>query len=67
MASPWLFGFTDVVYLPHLLLGLFAVVASLLTETKPLSKRPPYHQHDDMHAHPADMSEEEARPPYPEA
>jgi len=33
--SPFLFGFADRVYLPHLLFGLFSVVASLLTQTEP--------------------------------
>jgi hypothetical protein len=33
--SPWLFGFADRVYLPHLLFGLFSVVASLATRTAP--------------------------------
>jgi hypothetical protein len=35
-ASPWLFGFADRVYLPHLLFGLFSVAASLVTRTDPL-------------------------------
>jgi hypothetical protein len=35
-ASPWLFGFVDRVYLPHLLFGLFSVAASLVTRTDPL-------------------------------
>jgi hypothetical protein len=30
-ASPWLFGFADQVYLPHLIMGLFQTIASLLT------------------------------------
>lgn len=30
-ASPFLLGFSDEVYLPHLLFGLFSVVASLIT------------------------------------
>ena len=34
--SPWLFGFADRVYLPHLLFGLFSVAASLITRTDPL-------------------------------
>ena len=34
-ASPWLFGFADRVYLPHLLFGLFATVASLTTVKQP--------------------------------
>ncbi len=33
--SPWLFGFADTVYLPHLLFGLFAIGASLITRTTP--------------------------------
>lgn len=34
--SPWLFGFADRVYGPHLLFGLFSVAASLTTRTDPL-------------------------------
>lgn len=34
-SSPWLFGFHDRVYLPHLVLGLFEIVASLVTQTVP--------------------------------
>ncbi|HZH25959.1 MAG TPA: SPW repeat protein [Azospirillaceae bacterium] len=34
-ASPWLFGFADRVYLPHLLFGLFSVVACLVTRLEP--------------------------------
>lgn len=33
--SPWLFGFSDVVFLPHLLFGIFEIIASLITETIP--------------------------------
>ena len=29
--SPWLFGFNDVVYLPHLVVGLLAIGAGLCT------------------------------------
>jgi len=32
-ASPWLFGFADRVFWPHLAFGLFSVVASLITRT----------------------------------
>lgn len=32
-ASPWLFGFADTVYLPHLVLGIFEIIASLITKT----------------------------------
>lgn len=30
-ASPWILGFADQVYLPHLILGLFETAAGLLT------------------------------------
>lgn len=36
--SPWLFGFADVVYLPHLVLGFAEVGMSLITKTEPLRK-----------------------------
>jgi len=34
-ASPWLFGFAERVYLPHLLLGLFEIAASSMTRLTP--------------------------------
>jgi len=34
-ASPWLFGFSDYVFWPHLLLGIFEIGASLFTQTIP--------------------------------
>ena len=34
-ASPWLFGFSDFVYLPHLILGILEIGASLMTERAP--------------------------------
>jgi hypothetical protein len=34
-ASPWLFGFSDYVYLPHLILGIGDVGAALMTEKTP--------------------------------
>ena len=36
-ASPWIFGFAGRVFWPHLLFGLFSVVAGLTTETIPRS------------------------------
>lgn len=33
--SPWLFGFADVVYLPHLLVGIFSIFAGLTTQKVP--------------------------------
>lgn len=34
-ASPWLFGFADEVYLPHLILGIIEIGASLMTKIHP--------------------------------
>jgi hypothetical protein len=34
-ASPWLFGFSDQVWMPHFLLGAFEVIVSLVTRTAP--------------------------------
>ncbi|WP_187264264.1 SPW repeat protein [Pontibacter beigongshangensis] len=33
--SPWLFGFADVVYTPHLIFGIFSILASLTTHRVP--------------------------------
>lgn len=35
LVSPWLFGFADTVYLPHVVLGLLEIGASLTTEKQP--------------------------------
>src|SRR5687768_5597690 len=42
-ASPWLLGFSDYVYLPHLILGIFEIGAVLMTETAP--SRAASHRH----------------------
>lgn len=34
-ASPWLFGFINEIYLPHLVLGLFEMAAALMTRKVP--------------------------------
>lgn len=34
-ASPWIFGFSDFVYLPHLVLGLAEIGAAVFTEREP--------------------------------
>jgi hypothetical protein len=34
-ASPWIFGFADTVYLPHLILGLAEIGAALMTQKTP--------------------------------
>jgi len=33
-ASPWIFGFSDYVYLPHLVFGVFEIAMASLTQTK---------------------------------
>jgi hypothetical protein len=35
LASPWVFGFADVVYVPHVLFGLLEILVSLTTQTRP--------------------------------
>lgn len=37
--SPWLFGFSDLVYLPHLILGIMEIGAGLFTYKVPDYKR----------------------------
>jgi hypothetical protein len=39
-ASPWLFGFAGLVYLPHLILGLVEIGAALTTHKTPDPRRP---------------------------
>lgn len=34
-SSPWLFGFAEEVFLPHLVMGLFEVAAGLITSSHP--------------------------------
>lgn len=38
-ASPWIFGFADLVYLPHLILGLIEIGAAATTRTVPYEGR----------------------------
>jgi uncharacterized membrane protein len=38
-ASPWIFGFNDVVYLPHLILGVLEIGAALMTDKTPSTER----------------------------
>ncbi|RDV15732.1 hypothetical protein DXT99_06895 [Pontibacter diazotrophicus] len=33
--TPWMFGFADAVYTPHLIFGIFAILASLTTHRIP--------------------------------
>ena len=55
-ASPWIFGFADQVYGPHLIVGLFSIFSGLMTETTPhthgFGDRDDLRRHEDMrHAH----------------
>jgi hypothetical protein len=34
-ASPWIFGFADYVYSPHLILGIIEIGAAVMTKKKP--------------------------------
>ena len=38
-ASPWLFGFSEFVYVPHLVLGLLEIGAALMTKTTPYAQK----------------------------
>ena len=46
--SPWIFGFADTVYLPHLILGILEIGASLMTKTQPEGD---YRQSGTKHSH----------------
>lgn len=39
--SPWLFGFSDVVYMPHLILGIAEFLAAITTRTVPSTPQKP--------------------------
>jgi hypothetical protein len=34
-ASPWLFGFSEEVWIPHVIVGVFEIIAALSTQTEP--------------------------------
>ncbi|MBT1706231.1 SPW repeat domain-containing protein [Chryseosolibacter indicus] len=49
-ASPWIFGFNDFVYLPHLIFGILEIGAAMMTESAPSPARdtsavPGQHRH----------------------
>ena len=46
-ASPWLFGFADYIWEPHLIFGLFEIGAALVT------RRDPSYRHGTHHTTPA--------------
>jgi hypothetical protein len=39
-ASPWIFGFADAVWIPHVVLGVTEFIASLVTKTIPSDTAP---------------------------
>lgn len=41
--SPWLFGFAEIVYLPHLIFGIAEIGAALMTETEPQYEKKMHH------------------------
>jgi len=44
-ASPWIFGFADYVWQPHLILGILEIGAALFTKTVPGTERRGHHRH----------------------
>ncbi len=44
-ASPWIFGFADQVYLPHLIVGLMEIGAGMFTEREPYRGTAHTHTH----------------------
>jgi hypothetical protein len=46
-ASPWLFGFADRVYIPHLVIGAGEILIALMTQTAPAVM---HHRHTHAHA-----------------
>jgi len=50
-ASPWIFGFSEFVYMPHLIFGILEVGASLMTKTVPAHANEHAVDHSHRHAH----------------
>lgn len=44
-ASPWIYGFSEIVYAPYLVLGLLEICAALMTSSKPMIEIKTYNQH----------------------
>jgi hypothetical protein len=44
-ASPWLFGFSDYVFWPHLILGIAEIGSALVTQTQPEHSREMHRSH----------------------
>jgi len=43
-ASPWIFGFADYVYLPHLVVGILEILVSLMTKREPEHRTERHHR-----------------------
>ena len=50
-ASPWIFGFADYVWAPHLIVGIVEILVALTTKTAPGTERRGHHQHRAAAAH----------------
>lgn len=50
-ASPWLFGFADYIYGPHLALGILEIGAALMTKREPVRGTAANHNHNTAHTH----------------
>jgi len=48
-ASPWIFGFADYVYGPHLVLGILEIGAALMTKREPARGAATRHRHHTAH------------------
>jgi len=49
--SPWIFGFADYVYMPHLVLGIIEIGAALLTKREPSNEGRRPGRSKMMHSH----------------
>jgi hypothetical protein len=49
-ASPWIFGFADYIWAPHLILGILEMGAALMTKQVPGTERK-FHRHPHTPAH----------------
>ena len=43
--SPWLFGFTDYIWEPHVIVGVLEIVVVLMTRTSPSTEHSTAHRH----------------------
>ena len=50
-ASPWLFGFADYIYTPHLVLGILEIGAALMTKREPARGAVGKHTSRTAHSH----------------